>query len=197
MTKDEALKVALGTLKKVCVMLDNQYNVLPNGEAHEDVSATITAIKEALEGQPEQEPDAPDIVVVDDSNSQTNTMSWAINLPLPIGTPLYTSPPVQKQEPVAAQHRFRHPQKTMQDWSAWQPCKIKHGRHAWEFDSQGYEVEYRELYTSPLAKPWVNPSIKEYEDIMLANIMPRTNDERDGIMSALNDMVVLLQEKNT
>lgn len=54
------------------------------------------------------------------------------------------------------------------------------------------------LDTSPPAsKPWVNPSIKEYEDIMLANITPRTNDERDGIMGALSDMVVLLQEKNT
>lgn len=53
------------------------------------------------------------------------------------------------------------------------------------------------LYTAPQAKPWVNPSIKEYDDIMLANITPRTNDERDGIMGALSDMVVLLQEKNT
>lgn len=53
------------------------------------------------------------------------------------------------------------------------------------------------VYTYPPSKPLVNPSIKEYEDIMLANITPRTNDERDGIMGALNDMVVLLQEKNT
>ena len=66
-----------------------------------------------------------------------------------------------EQEPVAAQHRFRHPQKTMPDWSAWQPCKIKHGRPAWEFDSQGYEVEYRELYTSPPSKPWVGLTDEE------------------------------------
>ena len=71
------------------------------------------------------------------------------------------------QEPVAAQHRFRHPQKTMPDWSAWQPCKIKHGRPAWEFDSQGYEVEYRELYTSPQAKPWVG--LTDEETITQAN----------------------------
>lgn len=55
----------------------------------------------------------------------------------------------------------------------------------------------RQAIREVLAKPWVNPSIKEYDDIMLANITPRTNDERDGIMGALNDMAVLLQEKNT
>lgn len=73
----------------------------------------------------------------------------------------------QQHEPVAAQHRFRHPQKTMPDWSAWQPCKIKHGRPAWEFDSQGYEVEYRELYTSPPPKPWVG--LTDEETITQAN----------------------------
>lgn len=46
------------------------------------------------------------------------------------------------------------------------------------------------LYTSPPSKPWVNPSLKEYKDIMLENITPRTDDERDGIMGALTDMVV-------
>lgn len=55
--------------------------------------------------------------------------------------------PVQ-QEPVAAQQRFRHPQKTMPDWSPWQPCKVV-DRPAWQIDSQGYEVEYRDLYTPP------------------------------------------------
>lgn len=58
------------------------------------------------------------------------------------------------------------------------------------------EMQKQRHDTTPQAKPWVNPSIKEYEDIMLANITPRTNDERDGIMGALSDMVVLLQEKN-
>lgn len=57
--------------------------------------------------------------------------------------------PVQ-QEPVAAQQRFRHPQKTMPDWSPWQPCKVA-DRPAWQIDSQGYEVEYRALYTPPQA----------------------------------------------
>ena len=56
--------------------------------------------------------------------------------------------PLLQQEPVAAQHRFRHPQKTMPDWSPWQPCKVAN-RPAWQIDSQGYEVEYRALYTSP------------------------------------------------
>ena len=53
-----------------------------------------------------------------------------------------------EQEPVAAQHRFRHPQKGTPDWSVWQPCKVAQ-RPAWEVDSQGYEVEYRALYTAP------------------------------------------------
>ena len=51
-------------------------------------------------------------------------------------------------ESVAAQHRFRHPQKTMPDWSPWQLCEVR-SRPAWEIDSQGYEVEYRNLYTAP------------------------------------------------
>jgi hypothetical protein len=75
---------------------------------------------------------------------------------------------------------------------------------AWRYNGKLHEFDPSDwatgpvtpLYTSPPAKPWVNPSIKEYEDIMLANITPRTNDERDGIMCALNDMVVLLKEKN-
>lgn len=54
----------------------------------------------------------------------------------------------EADEPVAAQHRFRHPQKTMPDWSPWQPCNVRN-RPAWEIDSQGYEVEYRALYTHP------------------------------------------------
>lgn len=55
---------------------------------------------------------------------------------------------VPVQLPVAAQHRFRHPQENMPGWSVWQPCKVAK-RPAWEIDSQGYEVEYRELYTTP------------------------------------------------
>ena len=47
-------------------------------------------------------------------------------------------------EPVAAQHRFRHPQKGTPGWSAWQPCAVGN-RPSWEIDSQGYEVEYRAL----------------------------------------------------
>ena len=57
-------------------------------------------------------------------------------------------PKPAEQEPVAAQHRFRHPQKGTPDWSVWQPCKVAQ-RPAWEIDSQGYEVEYRALYTAP------------------------------------------------
>lgn len=75
---------------------------------------------------------------------------------------------------------------------------------AWRYNGKLHEFDPSDwatspvtpLYTSPPSKPWVNPSLKEYEDIMLANITPRTEDERDGIMCALNDMVVLLKEKN-
>jgi hypothetical protein len=51
-------------------------------------------------------------------------------------------------KPVAAQHRFRHPQKTMPDWSKWQESEIDLGRKSYEVDSQGCEVEYRLLYQS-------------------------------------------------
>lgn len=56
--------------------------------------------------------------------------------------------PVVQGEPVAAQHRFRHPQVTPRDWSSWQPASISLDRPSWEIDSQGYEVEYRLLYTT-------------------------------------------------
>lgn len=49
-------------------------------------------------------------------------------------------------EPVAAQHRFRRPEKTAPNWSAWQPCHVTHSPE-WRIDDQGYEVEYRNLYT--------------------------------------------------
>lgn len=62
----------------------------------------------------------------------------------------------EQAQPVAAQHRFRHPQKGTPDWSVWQPCKVAQ-RPAWEIDSQGYEVEYRALYTSPQPAPVAPP----------------------------------------
>ena len=78
-----------------------------------------------------------------------------------------------------------------------EPVAWLHNGKLHEFDPSDWATgPVTPLYTSPPAKPWVNPSLKEYEDIILANITPRTNDERDGIMGALNDMVVLLQEKN-
>lgn len=70
--------------------------------------------------------------------------------------------PQAEQEPVTAQHRFRHPQKTMPDWSVWQPCKVAK-RPAWEIDSQGYEVEYMPLYTQPQPprQPLTDEQIRE------------------------------------
>ena len=53
-------------------------------------------------------------------------------------------------EPVLAQHRFRHPRKGSPNWGEWHECSVRN-RPAWEIDSQGYEVEYRPLYTAPPA----------------------------------------------
>jgi len=58
---------------------------------------------------------------------------------------------MEKQEPVAAQHRFRHPHKNMPNWAGWWPCGVSN-RPAWEVDSQGNEVEYRALYLAYGAK---------------------------------------------
>jgi hypothetical protein len=55
-----------------------------------------------------------------------------------------------KQEPVLAQHRFRHPRKGSPNWGEWHECSVRN-RPAWEIDSQGYEVEYRPLYAAPPA----------------------------------------------
>ena len=49
----------------------------------------IEALREALAEQAEQEPVAS---VVDESEEQTNTMSWILSLPLPVGTKLYAAP---------------------------------------------------------------------------------------------------------
>lgn len=51
--------------------------------------------------------------------------------------------------PVAAQLRFRRPQKGHSDWSPWQPSKIVLDRPPHFIDTQGYQVEYRLLYTHP------------------------------------------------
>lgn len=59
-----------------------------------------------------------------------------------------TDAPVVQGEPVAAQHRFRHPQITSQDWTDWHPAPLSLDRPSWEVDSQGYEVEYRLLYAT-------------------------------------------------
>lgn len=82
-----------------------------------------------------------------------------------------------EQGPVAAQHRFRHPQKGTPDWSVWQPCSVSN-RPAWEIDSQGYEVEYRALYATPPRREWVGLTDEEVAVMMMeswgcASIAPR------------------------
>jgi hypothetical protein len=57
------------------------------------------------------------------------------------------------QEPVAAQVRFRRPEKGTPDWSPWQPAAVSLSHPAWTVDSVGWEVEYRLLYTTPQPAP--------------------------------------------
>jgi hypothetical protein len=64
--------------------------------------------------------------------------------------------PEQKPEPVLAQHRFRRPQKGSPNWGKWHECSVRN-RPAWEIDSQGFEVEYRLLYTAPPAAALAEP----------------------------------------
>lgn len=56
------------------------------------VNISQECVNETAKG--EHEPDAPDIVVVNDSGDGSKTMSWVLNLPLPVGTRLYTAPPI-------------------------------------------------------------------------------------------------------
>ena len=58
---------------------------------------------------------------------------------------------MEQQEPIIAQHRFRHPHKNRPNWTDWWQCAVSE-RPAWEIDSQGYEVEYRKLYLAPGAQ---------------------------------------------
>ncbi len=110
------------------------------------------------------------------------------------------------QEPVAAQQRFRHPQKTMPNWSEWQPASITHRRPPWEIDSQGYEVEYRLLYTTPPAPQPV--PVKTYHDGKPWPVAPKpwvglTDEELKDLMAIYSGVVLYraieskLRERNT
>ena len=57
--------------------------------------------------------------------------------------------PSQGGEAVAAQVRWRRPEIGRPDWSVWQPAVVSDSKPARCVDSQGYEVEYRLLYTHP------------------------------------------------
>lgn len=56
---------------------------------------------------------------------------------------------LQAAEPVAAQVRYRRPEKGLPSWSVWQPSKVDETKPKYHFDEQGWEVEYRLLYTVP------------------------------------------------
>jgi len=73
------------------------------------------------------------------------------------------------QEPVAAQVRFRRPEKGLADWSVWQQTSIKPHMPAWSIDGAGYEVEYRLLYTTPQPSAGVvMPERKQLPDLWFA-----------------------------
>jgi hypothetical protein len=102
-----------------------------------------------------------------------------------------------EQKPVAAQHRFRHPEKTMPDWSKWQECKVSN-RPAWEIDSQGYEVEYRNLYTPPLEqerREWQGLTNEEISAI--SKSIPGETDLWAGKRLFARAIEAKLKEKNT
>ena len=94
-----------------------------------------------------------------------------------IRTAIHTRLARLEQKPVTAQHRFRypqnarfwfrHPEKTIPDWSEWQECKVSN-RPAWEIDSRGYEVEYRNLYTAPPKRKWQSITNEEIMDVCSA-----------------------------
>ena len=110
----EALKLALEALEK----MDKVMKRSP------DTDKAITAIKEALAQEQEQEPVAmveSVATVVSESGNQEVTMSWWHEPALPVGTKLYTTPPKRKpltsreiraiEVEVAMSNSFAHPTK--------------------------------------------------------------------------------------
>lgn len=71
--------------------------------------------------------------------------------------------PAQQVDPVSTQVRYRRPEKGQPDWSVWQPAPIMLNRPYGEIDSQGWEVEYRLLYTTPQPAPDVTQLVKALE----------------------------------
>lgn len=100
-----------------------------------------------------------------------------------------------EQKPVTAQHRFRypqnarfwfrHPEKTIPDWSKWQECKVSN-RPAWEIDSRGYEVEYRNLYTAPPERqPLTYAEMKKIADEHLKSEYQPASYEMSGVFDLI------------
>jgi hypothetical protein len=83
MTKDEALRLALDTLKEV---REETFRLMRNGErlyAEDKVWSTIISIQETLETK-----DEPVAIVISESGANV-THSWWHEPALPIGTKLY------------------------------------------------------------------------------------------------------------
>lgn len=59
---------------------------------------------------------------------------------------------LESQQPIAAQMRFRYPQKATPDWSPWQLAAVG-SNPPWSIDSLGWETEYRLLYAAPVPAP--------------------------------------------
>ena len=105
----------------------------------------------------------------------------------------------QDAQPVTAQHRFRHPQKKMPDWSPWQLCAVSN-RPSWEIDSQGYEVEYRQLYTNPAPKQVprkipIPPAQADMLDVVYAEGWNQCCDAFFGGIPTQEPLVITITEK--
>lgn len=95
--------------------------------------------------------------------------------------------------PVAAQQRFRHPQKTTRDWSAWQPASINLDRPSWEIDSQGYEVEYRLLYDA--SQPTEQTTFTVGTDLSDGKLTVVVMKHENGITWVIHSEVIQLAEQ--
>ena len=111
--------------------------------------------------------------------------------------------PVQQQEPVAAQHRFRRPEKGTPDWSIWQPAKVNINREVRSIDEQGWQVEYRLLYLHPAPAdaalvealeymvavcPAVDPSGEEAHEKARAALAAAKPDPDDDVTRGAHDL---------
>ena len=126
-----------------------------NYQNHPNIARLCDAMREAAPEAPQPKPSGPETMTVQEvweaagGNPGIRATKQGVLDALKMLDAVCDEAQPAEQEPVAAQHRFRHPEKGTPDWSVWQPCKINNKRPAHEIDSQGYQVQYRALYTAP------------------------------------------------